>query len=74
MVQSNTEQAASGLRSPQTFHEAAAAIPLRTIEQVKTSLQKARLYNVDREMARMLLKHGRLTDEARAFIAWEYPR
>jgi len=57
------------------FHTAAdqQAIPLRTLEQVRATLENAKKYDSDREMALLMLRHGRLTDEARQFVAREYP-
>jgi hypothetical protein len=56
-----------------------AGIPLRTLEQVKASLAadkaraKGKNTNLDKTMARMMLAHGRLTAEARAWVALNYP-
>jgi hypothetical protein len=49
-------------------------IPLRTLEQVKSGLVQARKNKAEAEMARLMLRHGRLTDEAREYIAREYPQ
>jgi hypothetical protein len=43
-------------------------MPLRTIKQVRNCLDKARKTDADKPMARLMLRHGRLTDEARAFV------
>lgn len=40
-------------------------IPLRTDDQVRTCLKRARKNGADVSMARLMLNHGRLTDEAR---------
>lgn len=59
---------------------AKAGIPLRTLDDVRANLAacKARArgknVNLDKSMARLMLNHGRLTDEARAWIAREYPQ
>ena len=45
----------------------------RTVDQVKESLARAKKYNTDREMALLMLRHGRLSDEAREYVAREYP-
>ena len=49
-------------------------IPLRTLDQVKDTLAKAKKAGSDDIFARMMLNHGRLTDEARAYVAREYPQ
>lgn len=47
-------------------------IPLRTLADVQAALAKAKVTNADKSMARLMLAHGRLTDEARAFVeAWQ---
>ena len=47
-------------------------IPLRSLEQVMAALATARAANADKAMARLMLRHGRLTDEARNYVAREY--
>ena len=51
-------------------------IPLRTLSQVKADLAHAKTLEAgtDAAMARMMLRHGRLTDEARAYVAEAYPQ
>jgi hypothetical protein len=49
-------------------------IPLRTLEEVKADLKRAKKNDADEAMARLLLRHGRLTDEARAWVAEAYPQ
>lgn len=51
-------------------------IALRTLSDVKATLSadKAKGDGTDVAMARLMLKHGRLTDEARAYVAQEYPQ
>lgn len=51
-------------------------IPLRTLADVTACLaeDKAKGDGTDVAMARLMLKHGRLTDEARAFVTREYPQ
>jgi len=49
-------------------------MPLRTLEQVKEGLALAKENKADAAMARLMLRHGRLTDEARAFVAQKYPQ
>jgi len=49
-------------------------IPLRTREQVRADLAEAKTRDADISMARLMLRHGRLTDEAREYVAREYPQ
>lgn len=49
-------------------------IPLRTIDQVKAALEQAKKTGADKSMARLMLRHGRLTEEAREYVAMEYPQ
>lgn len=49
-------------------------IPLRTLADVRNTLERCKHYNADAATARLMLKHGRLTDEARAWVALEYPQ
>lgn len=57
-----------------------AGIPLRTLAQVQADLAackaRARGKNagLDQSMARLMLKAGRLTNEARSWVATEYPQ
>ncbi len=59
---------------------AKAGIPLRTLDQVRASIArdkaraKGKNANLDKTMARLMLNHGRLTAEARAWIEKEYPQ
>ena len=46
-------------------------IPLRTIEQVRDSIERARRYKTEKRLAQLMLKHGRLTPDARAFLQTE---
>jgi hypothetical protein len=48
------------------------AIPPRTLDNVKETIRLAKRQKADAAMARVMLKHGRLTDEARAWLASEY--
>ena len=48
-------------------------IPLRTLEDVKDALTKAHKQGAAIALARLMLRHGRLTDEAREYVAREYP-
>ena len=43
--------------------------PARTLDDVKASLAYAKRINSEQEVARLMLRHGRLTDEARAYVA-----
>jgi hypothetical protein len=47
---------------------------LRTLDQVKDSLAQARKNRREAELARIMLRYGRLTDEAREYVAREYPQ
>jgi hypothetical protein len=42
--------------------------PLRTVEQVRACLEKAKQAGAYASMARLMLNHGRLTDDARDFV------
>lgn len=61
-------------------HADAIGLPRRSLDQVKADLSacKARArgknINLDQSMARLMLLAGRLTDEARAWMAQEYPQ
>lgn len=56
------------------IHKAAEAqkTPLRTLEQVKEALNAAKKTKCDDKMARLMLRHGRLTDEAILYIGDNY--
>lgn len=58
------------------FHKAAdeQGIPLRTLADVKNALNDAALVGTDHAMARLMLRHGRLTDGARKYVEREYPQ
>lgn len=43
-------------------------IPPRTKDQVAEALAKCAKHGSDKSMATMMLKHGRLTDDARAYV------
>ncbi len=43
-------------------------IPLRTLPQVRSALDAAKKTRADEAMARLMLRHGRLTDEARQYV------
>ena len=47
-------------------------IPLRTLEQVQEALMLAKRNGADEAMARLMLRHGRLTDEALLWIGNNY--
>lgn len=49
-------------------------LSFRTLEQVKAGFAQARKNKCEASMARLMLNHGRLTDEARAWVAKEYPQ
>ncbi|TPI86417.1 hypothetical protein [Mesorhizobium sp. B2-8-9] len=44
-------------------------IPERTLEQVKADLEHAAKRDCGDAMARMMVRYGRLTDDARAYAA-----
>lgn len=48
-------------------------IPLRTLDQVKVALAQAKKAGTDDAMARLMLRHGRVTDEASLYIGDNYP-
>ena len=52
------------------FHQASAeaGIPLRTLEQVRAALEQAKATGSDAAMAKLMLRHGRLTDDARMYV------
>ena len=50
-----------------------AGIPLRTLDQVKAGLAQAKKGKCEVRMARLMLRHGRLTDEAILYIGDNYP-
>jgi hypothetical protein len=43
-------------------------IPLRTLDQIRNALERAKKHKSDKTMARLMLTQGRLTEEARAFV------
>lgn len=49
-------------------------IPLRTLAQVQACIAKCRKQKSEKTMARLMLKAGRMTDEARAWLQQEYPQ
>jgi hypothetical protein len=57
----------------------ALGMPGRTLEQVQTALAdakrraKGKNAGLDEALARLMLNHGRLTPDARAWIARQYP-
>jgi len=50
-----------------------AGIPPRTLEQAREALACAKQTNADKALARIMLRFGRLTNEARDYIIREYP-
>jgi len=57
------------------IHKAAKeqGIPLRTLDQVREALAQAKNRDTDESMARLMLRLGRLTDEAILYIRDNYP-
>lgn len=49
-------------------------MPGRTLAQVQSCLAKAKLTGADLDMARLMLRFGRLQPDARAWVAREYPQ
>lgn len=49
-------------------------IPLVSVWAAQDTLERCKRTKADKAMARAMLRHGRLTDEARAWIAREYPQ
>lgn len=49
-------------------HAERLGIPRVTLDQVKESLAQAAKKKADQSMARLLVAHGRLTDEAMAYV------
>ena len=52
----------------------AQGIPLTSIWKAQEGLAIAKRTKADAALARLMLRHGRLTDEARSYIAREYPQ
>jgi hypothetical protein len=48
-------------------------IPLRNLADVQASLARAKRRGADEAMATLLLRHGRLTDDAILYIGDNYP-
>lgn len=63
------------IREKDFLHQVAEqrGIPLRTLDDVRDGLAQAKKTNADVSMARLMLRHGRLTDEAREYVARQYP-
>lgn len=56
-------------------HADAKGIPLRTLDDVKATITERKRFKQDpAKMASLMLRHGRLTDEARAWLTREYPQ
>ncbi len=49
-------------------------IPLTSIWKAQEGLTIARKTKADVALARIMLRHGRLTDEARVYVSREYPQ
>lgn len=49
-------------------------IPPVSIWSAQDGLERAKKTKVDGELARLMLRHGRLTDAAREYVAREYPQ
>jgi hypothetical protein len=55
-------------------HSARKGIPLRTLADVQETLERCKRAKADVSMARAMLHHGRLTNDARAWVALKYPQ
>lgn len=55
-------------------HAEAQGIPLVSVWRAQEGLANAKRNKADVSLARLMLRHGRLTDEARAWVAREYPQ
>lgn len=55
-------------------HAERKGIPRVTLASAKEGLEQAKKQGSDDILARLMLKAGRLTDEARAYVAREYPQ
>lgn len=53
-------------------HADAKGIPLRTLDDVREALTDAKRNKADKSLARLMLRHGRMTDEARTWLTAEY--
>lgn len=51
-----------------------ARIPLVTAQEARATLERCKATKADVAMARAMLRVGRLTDEARAYVAGAYPQ
>lgn len=49
-------------------HAERLGIPRRTLDQVRDTLAKAKKKSADMSCARLMAAHGRLTDEAMAYV------
>ena len=52
----------------------AQGIPLASVWRVQEALNQAKQNRADAALARLMLRHGRLTDEARQYVLQEYPQ
>ncbi len=43
-------------------------IPPRSLDQVKAALERAKKNDADMALARAMLRHGRLTEDARRYV------
>jgi hypothetical protein len=49
-------------------------IPLRTLNDVRLDLLNAKDNGADQALARIMLRHGRLTEQSRAYVSSHYPQ
>lgn len=55
-------------------HAKATGVPLVSIWKAQEGLAKAKRTKADVTLARLMLRYGRLTDEARDYVTREYAR
>jgi hypothetical protein len=51
-----------------------AALPLKTLNEVRLALLNAKDAHSDKTLARMMLRYGRMTEQARHYVASRYPQ
>lgn len=55
-------------------HAERSGIPVRSLEQVQQCISRCKRQKSDEAMARLMLNHGRMTEEARAWLLMQYPQ
>jgi hypothetical protein len=51
-----------------------AGLPLKTLNEVRLALLNAKDTHADKTLARMMLRYGRMTEQARHYVASRYPQ